>query len=518
MKTFYISTWIKVSFGLLFSLIIILGIQSITHTYSSQELFDLTTRLNIKQRRLLLMTDMLTNARGDLNYIHNDTTATREFMDEKRIGVNKFLANAQENMNAFNNMEDDDKKGQVLEETINRAYHDLVANYKHDTDLLLNYQNHGFENAIQEAAFAKSIDSYTKYNVQRFESFSSQLSAAAHKAVSITLLVLAFGLGLSILTYLNLRNTLLRRLEVTTSHLENIGKGELYHKIETGRQNELGLMLTSLKAMQNSLSHIVNEVQMGTANIDNSAAEIGKGNDDLASRTEEQASALQQTAASMEQIRTTVSKNAENVLCARQSTEKASDIARAGGTVMQQVTETMKRILQSSRKISEINAVIDSIAHQTNILALNAAVEAARAGEQGRGFAVVAGEVRNLAKRSSDAAKEVSQLIRESEENSQTGAELVEQAGSTIQNIIQAVTQVNQLMDDVSIATQEQSAGIDQIATAITEMDITTQQNAALVEETAVVSNNMSEMARQLNISMGAFKLNASAGAAENGL
>ena len=71
----------------------------------------------------------------------------------------------------------------------------------------------------------------------------------------------------------------------------------------------------------------------------------------------------------------------------------------------------VNNLVAKSKDITNVIGMIQNIAFQTNILSLNAAVEAATAGEAGKGFAVVAQEVRNLANRSSEAAKEIKSVV-----------------------------------------------------------------------------------------------------------
>ncbi len=149
---------------------------------------------------------------------------------------------------------------------------------------------------------------------------------------------------------------------------------------------------------------------------------------------------------------------------------EACQVAEHGGQTVQDVVRTMGAITESSRKISEIIGVVDTIAFQTNILALNAAIEAARAGTHGKGFAVVAAEVRSLAQNSASAANEIKALITTSVEQIERGAHMVQSAGSTMQDILTSSHRVTEIMTQVVDDSLLQSATIDDVSRDITQM------------------------------------------------
>ncbi|MEG0881679.1 MAG: methyl-accepting chemotaxis protein, partial [Janthinobacterium sp.] len=214
------------------------------------------------------------------------------------------------------------------------------------------------------------------------------------------------------------------------------GNGDLSRRMAVESDDEVGALASAFNRFIASLNVTIREVRDSTEAIASASSQIASGNLDLSARTEAQASSLEETAAAMEELTSTVKQNADNARQANQLVVSASSHAVKGGDVVGQVVRTMSEITESSRKIADIIGVIDGIAFQTNILALNAAVEAARAGEQGRGFAVVATEVRNLAQRSSQAAREIKDLIVDSGSRVEAGSRLVDSAGATMQDIV----------------------------------------------------------------------------------
>ena len=363
-------------------------------------------------------------------------------------------------------------------------------------------------------SFAPVVDQYNAvadkmvaYQVQRS---AEQAGEAAWLIQSYRTTVLVAGVaGLALLVLLSwvVVQRIRRSLGEVALVAQRIGEGDLSQPIHAQGRGEVAQMMRAMEGMQSSLVRIVGDVRHSSDSIATGSSEIATGNADLSQRTEEQASNLQQTAASMEQITSTVKNNSDTAQRAAVLAGTASAAAVKGGEVVGQVVATMQDIAAASKKITDIIAVIDGIAFQTNILALNAAVEAARAGEQGRGFAVVASEVRSLAQRSASAAKEIKTLIGASVEKVDNGAQLVTNAGQSMEDIVTQVKRVSDLIGEISSATSEQTIGISQVGEAVTQLDQVTQQNAALVEQSAAAADSLKHQAAKLAQIVSVFRL-----------
>ena len=288
---------------------------------------------------------------------------------------------------------------------------------------------------------------------------------------------------------------------------ESISAGGLNHRLGAIPQDEMGELMQALANMDARLSGIVREVGESALALSSAAGQMADGNNDLSSRTHAQASSLEQTAASMEQMTATVKFNADNAAQASQLAQTVREQAQQSSNILTDAVTAMRDIEESSKKIADINRVIDEIAFQTNLLALNAAVEAARAGEQGRGFAVVASEVRQLAQRSARAAQEIKSLIQTSVSKVDAGSKLVLRSGETLQEINGGMTKMVEYVAEIAVASRQQSSGIDQVNVAIVQMDSATQQNAALVEEASAASQTVNEHAARLVEKMSFFHL-----------
>lgn len=291
--------------------------------------------------------------------------------------------------------------------------------------------------------------------------------------------------------------------------LENLSSGDLTSRLETEFASEYEPLRHNFNTALSALERTMEAIISSTSEVEASAIEIGEAAGDLSRRTERQAASVEESAAAVTEVTAVVRESATAARDARDLVSKASITADQSRLTMQQSKGAVADIKSAATEMSQIVDLIDGIAFQTNLLALNAGVEAARAGDAGKGFAVVAMEVRELARRSADAAQQVRSLISTTTGHVDRGASLVEESGQSLERITSDVREIDKAVHMIAASSDQQAINLAQINSTINEIDRTTQQNAAMVEQTTAASRSLAQDAERLKSLVDRFKIAA---------
>jgi len=236
-------------------------------------------------------------------------------------------------------------------------------------------------------------------------------------------------------------------------------------------------LLGSLKDNISSYGVTTNQLSTDVAQVSGNMSSQHIELDQIATAINQMSATIHEVARNMSDTASAASQAKEH---AQTGAIQASEAIGAVDLLGRQVNENTDLIVEVDESSSKINILIDvihSIAEQTNLLALNAAIEAARAGEQGRGFAVVADEVRNLANRTSDATQEIESMLGglstktraavesmlKAKGQAEKSSESIEVAAIALSNIRGAIQKIDQMNMQMATAMEQQSTVVEDI-------------------------------------------------------
>ncbi|MGH1396071.1 MAG: GAF domain-containing protein [Trichormus sp.] len=388
--------------------------------------------------------------------------------------------------------------------------------------LLAAYQNSGVRTWEEsEVAFLARIGDQlglalqqTEY-LQKLQIQSAQLAEAAARDKAAKELLQQRSIQLLTAVRPALNGDLTVRAPITEDELGTIA--DAYNNtLQALRQIVLQVQTSSQKVAETSSTS-----NTSLAGLNNLAQQQSDEINMALSEIQQMLNATQAVVSSAELVQVAVKQANQTVEVGDAAMNQTVQAIQAIRETVAQTSKKIKRLGESSQKISKVVNLISNFATQTNVLALNAAIEATRAGEYGKGFAVVADEVRSLSRQSAAATIEIEKLVQEIQEETgevavamETGIQQVVEGtnfvNETRQNlnaIVSATAEISQLIHQITDATQKQMGQSVSVTNSMKDVAEIANKTFGESQELAAVFQDLSNMAQNLLTTASKFKV-----------